>query len=199
MVRKVQGVGINDADYSVVKHEIVGNRKWRIVWRCPFYTKWAEMMRRCYSANRSESYRDASVCESWWYFSNFRSWMESQEWVGKELDKDLIIRGNKVYGPETCIFIEKDVNSFITEAKNKNGDLPVGVSFENYTGRYKAVIADKNKQITIGRYDTPEEAHQAWLTCKRKLAKILAEQQDDPRVAEALIKRYENYSEENKQ
>lgn len=105
MVRKVQGVGIMDADYIVDVREYWvenGKRKSRLVWSCPFHRKWSDMLVRCYSPKRLEyrqSYAGCYVCDEWLTFSNFKSWMEKQDWEGKHLDKDLLQTGSKVYSP----------------------------------------------------------------------------------------------------
>ena len=98
----VQGVGVNDADYTVC---IKRNNK--IIWRCPFYIKWRNMIERCYSPlwhKRYPSYIGCSVCPEWRYFSKFRFWMSTQKWKGMELDKDILVKGNRVYSPDTCCF-----------------------------------------------------------------------------------------------
>jgi glutaredoxin 1 len=43
------------------------------------------------------------------------------------------------------------------------------------------------------------EAHQAWLKCKQEVALEFAAEQTDPRVAKALIDRYENYVAQEKE
>jgi hypothetical protein len=96
---KLFGVALNDADYPVVKHGLV-NGKVRITWRCPYYTRWYGMIRRCYQdkfTSRNIKYSECSVCDEWLTFMNFKVWMHNQDWKGKELDKDLICIGNKVY------------------------------------------------------------------------------------------------------
>lgn len=39
----------------------------------------------------------------------------------------------------------------------------------------------------------PVECHSVWLEDKIRKAKLLAGEQDDPRVADALVDRYENF------
>lgn len=193
-MRLVQGYGLNDADYAVVEHSFDNlNKSYKIIWRCPFYKTWADMLRRCYGTNKPPSYSLASVCEEWHTFSRFREWMASQHWKDKTLDKDLLVQGNKVYSPATCVFVTKEVNGFLTERKSSGSHLPVGVNLDSYTSRYKATIRSGGAYITIGRFDTPEEAHSAWLAYKLELAKELAGRQSDAKVAKALIDRYSNY------
>ena len=133
MVKKkklVCGVGINNADYVVTVYETIGyengKQKRRVVWRCPFYSRWNDMLARCYTTSykqRFPTYEGCYVCKEWLIFSNFKAWMEKQDWEGKELDKDLLVSRNKVYSPETCVFVDKRVNLFLTESSANRGDI----------------------------------------------------------------------------
>ena len=103
----VYGVGINDADYQV-NPTIDGSRV-----MCPAYSAWHSMIERCYSEkyhDKKPTYKECYVCDEWLYFLKFKSWMEKQDYKGKELDKDILIQGNKVYSPETRIFVDKTIN-----------------------------------------------------------------------------------------
>ena len=116
MVRMMYGVGINDADYKTRG--------------CPFYNKWKSMMCRCYSVlyhKMHPTYLDCEVCDDWKLFSNFRNWMITQDYIGKQLDKDLLVIGNKIYGPNTCVFITSQINNFIQIIPTDKYNLPVGV------------------------------------------------------------------------
>lgn len=201
--KMVCGIGVNDADYNVYITAKTGEgNKRKIIWKCPFYIRWANMFRRCYGDKYQErfpTYIGCSVCEDWYYFSNFKAWMEQQDWEEKHLDKDLLLAGNKVYSPETCVFLTPEVNMFTTESDAIRGDYPIGVQLEytrkDGTVRLRAKCKDvlTGKQRHLGFFDDPKEANQAWLKCKLEQAYILAEQQTDERVAKALINRYENY------
>ena len=191
------GVGINDADYVVQIRETLsgtGNkRKRKTVWVCPFYYRWAAMLTRCYSktsARRRPKYVESYVCDEWLLFSNFKAWMEQQDWADKQLDKDLLVADNKVYSPETCLFVTPDVNVFMTENKETKGDLPVGVHLHTVNGNYIAQISTNGKRRHLGCYDTPEEAHQVWKAAKKEQAIYLASIQNCPITAAALIERY---------
>lgn len=50
MGRLVHGVGINDAGYTVEKRERLSGRR-KVIWACPYYVKWKNMLLRCYSKN----------------------------------------------------------------------------------------------------------------------------------------------------
>ena len=199
----VHGVGVNDADYVVQIKETVGYKDngkpiQKRVWSCPFYITWSNMFNRCYSEKYQESqltYIRCSVVPEWQHFMAFRSWMEKQDWKGKQLDKDILFPNNEIYSSETCCFVDANVNTFLTERKASRGEWPIGVNFRKDFGKFQARCRDvkTGKVKHLGYYSSPEEAHQAWLTCKLEQAKILASQQTDPRVAAALIDRYENY------
>lgn len=177
------GVGFNDADYITRTSS----------WTCPFFRKWKDMLCRCYSEyeqKRSPTYLGCYVVTEWLYFSKFKLWMESQPWEGNVLDKDILVPGNKVYSPDTCVFVSTVTNGFIVE-KSKSG-LIVGVS--KHKDKYQARCGDsQGEQKYLGVYETPELAHKAWLQYKLEQARILATKQTDVRVAKALIDRYENY------
>lgn len=193
----VYGVGVNDADYEVYRYEKV-NGKWKSVWKCPFYRKWQAMLERSYSQElhkKFNTYIDCSTAPEWHYFMTFRAWMVEQDWEGKELDKDLLFPGNKLYSSGTCIFVSPSVNKFLNQNKGNRENWPIGVSFRPENRQFQARCQDilSGKTKSLGYHDTAEEAHQAWLTFKLAQAKILASQQTDLRVAAALIDRYENY------
>lgn len=200
----VYGIGINDADYPVYLREELpsehpGKRNRKLIWKCPFYAVWVRMLERAASPKtkkRSPSYEDATVCEEWCTFSNFKAWMEMQDWEGNELDKDLLVFGNKEYSPLKCCFIPQSVNIFLTERTSKRGNFMIGVYYKKANRKFVAQCNQLNgKQKYLGIFDTQEEAFEAWLTEKQRLAIILANDLSDRSLADALINRYKNYAE----
>lgn len=193
----IYGKGVNDADYPVYKTGYVyldGKRQRKIFWKCPYYTKWSKMLERCFSVKRKERFPNSfsTVCDDWLLFSNFKRWMETQDWEGKHLDKDLLVRGNKNYSPETCCFVSAEINSFITDNLIKRGEFPLGVSWSNRDKRFIAQCQDgDNGIIYLGAYNCPKEAHCAWLKFKSERAKKLASNIRDERIAQALSVRYD--------
>lgn len=199
----VYGVGINDADYFVQNKETIGYTEsgkqiQKLVWICPFYLKWQNLLKRCYSKKaliQRDTYEGCWVVKEWHRFTTFKAWMETQDWEGKHLDKDLLFSGNKVYGPDTCVFISQEINSFLIECGKVRGEWPIGVSFNINAGKFRAMCSEvtTGKQKFLGYYSNPTDAHKAWLTFKLEQAKILASRQSDLKIAKALINRYENY------
>lgn len=187
----VKGVGVNDADYVV--HPRVNGKNEQ---RCPFYDRWNKMLERCYSKKHLDghpTYSGCSVTPEWHSFMNFKSWMEKQDWQDKSLDKDLLVEGNKIYGPDTCVFVTQDVNKFICDSGATRGVYPIGVTkvthrFINKPYNAKCTVYGKTKNL--GYFTTPEEAHQAWRVAKHDIAIELAAKQSDPRVTQALLARF---------
>lgn len=206
MNKLVCGVGVNDVDYVVKVSETVGyidgKQKHRLVWMCPFYLKWRDMLKRCYSTklhDRQPTYIDCTVVEEWKTFSVFRAWMQQQDWEGNQLDKDLLFPGNKEYGPNACVFVSRVVNSFMTERDADRGEYPIGVSWHKSNNKFQARCNNPftKKLEFLGYFTCPYEAHKVWLKRKQELAILLAAEQTDARIAEALISRYTNYGGEN--
>lgn len=182
--KKVYGIGINDADYNVYDKNSP----------CRFYRTWRSMLCRAYCEHwhaKHQSYRGCSVVEEWHLFSNFKHWMEKQDWEGKALDKDLLVIGNKVYSPETCIFISQTVNAFITNREASRGIFMEGVYFEKSSMKFKAQASNPftGKRENLGRFESESDAHSAWRKRKIELSIQLASSQTDHRVSEALINR----------
>lgn len=119
-----------------------------------------------------------------------------QDWEGNELDKDLLVFGNKEYSPLKCCFIPQSVNIFLTERTSKRGNFMIGVYYKKANRKFVAQCNQLNgKQKYLGIFDTQEEAFEAWLTEKQRLAIILANDLSDRSLADALINRYKNYAE----
>jgi len=153
----------------------------------------AEMLPAVYH-KKQPTYMDCFVDELWLRFSTFKRWMLTQDWFGNELDKDILSKGNKIYSTENCVFVSKQVNTFLSERKADRGEYPIGVGLHKKSGLYRARCGDTlGGRKNLGYFKTPEEAHKAWLTYKLEQAKILASKQTDPRVAKALVQRYEDY------
>jgi hypothetical protein len=192
--------GINDAEHPVFikENRVEGVQLRKQIFYCPYYRKWQSMIRRCYSVKFQHirpTYLGCTVDVSWKYFSNFEKWVDSQpnrDWENCDLDKDLLVKGNKVYSPETCVFLDQTVNCFITDNKQSRGSWKIGVCFDKSKNKFKSDCRDPfmGRKQHIGYFNTELEAHKAWQAKKHEYACLLAEQQSDPRVAEALCQRY---------
>ena len=153
------------------------------------------MLERCYSEKfleSNQSYIGTSVCSEWLYATEFKKWMEQQDWHGKSLDKDIITPRSKLYSPETCAFVLKATNLFVTARGACRGEYPIGVDLYKRTGKYRAQCKNPftEKPEHLGYFSTPEEAHEAWRKRKHELAQLVAAKESDPRIVEALKKHY---------
>lgn len=185
--RLIYGIGVNDADYPV-QPKVNGKQT-----KCKYYRVWHHMMERCYSQKlqqRFPTYIGCTVCEEWLKFSQFKAWMETQDWVGKDLDKDLLMKENKIYSPATCVFIDRKINLFLTECTASRGEYKIGVKWEKSAAKFRALCCDNGKQIHLGLFVDEAAAHLAWKSYKHKVACKLADDQSDFRVANALRSRY---------
>ncbi len=181
----VHDVGINDADYVVQVKETVGyvngKQKQKLIWICPFYQAWRNMLERGYSATLKEkrpTYIGVIVCKDWWLFSNFKAWMEEQPFEGMQLDKDILVRGNKEYNANTCAFIPSRINLLLTDHGNARGQYPLGVHYiqkkkgvtnelkKPYVAQVATGVGHEHERKHLGYFSTPEEAHKAWQLAK---------------------------------
>jgi len=193
-IKKVFGIGVNDSPEPVVRKEKV-NGKWRNAWVCPYYVVWCNMLSRCYYEpflKRQPTYMGCSVCDEWIYFMTFKAWMMTQDFQDKQIDKDILSEGNKVYSPETCRFVDKEINYFLTDRGAARGEWPIGVDWYKASGEFRALCRNPftKKQENLGHFTCPEAAHEAWRERKHQHALRWADLQDDPDIAEALRKRF---------
>lgn len=194
------GWGINDVDYPITKSGIV-NGVCKTIWICPYYEDWKNMIQRCYSVdvqNRQPTYKACTVCEEWKYLSNFIKWVNSQpnsNWQNCELDKDFLLKGNKHYSPDTCVYIDKILNGFMVDSGKIRGNLMIGVSLsKRKKNPYTAQCCNpflKGKGTYVGVYSTELEAHLAWKAKKHGYACQLSDMQEDLRVANILLQMYD--------
>ena len=162
----------------------------------PAYILWKDMLKRCYDKEYQEThpcYRDCYVSECFKSFENFESWCEKQvgfNEVGFRLDKDILLKGNKVYSPSTCSFVPYEVNGLFVIQQQNRGELPVGVSFNNTKSRYVVRMSTKSHCKHLSVHDTVDEAFYVYKEAKEAYIKEVANKwkdQIDPRVYEALM------------
>lgn len=187
--RIVCRVGVNDADYVVIRQETRNGKK-KVI-ECPFYRAWKNMLDRCYSNRPSKhrsTYFGCTVCPEWHRFSAFRRWMKAQNWQGKHLDKDILVKNNRVYSPETCAFVSRQLNNFLTHSAKAS----VGVSWNLGREKFQAYCSNPltGKPDFLGWFTCSEEAHGAWRRRKNELACQFADLETDARLVNALRSRF---------
>jgi hypothetical protein len=164
----IHGVGINDVHDEKA--------------RCPAYLVWAAMIQRCYSEELQKqwpTYKDCSVCEEWHLFSNFKKWFYNPDngyRKGYHIDKDIIIKGNRVYSPETCCFVPPYINYLFTNRAPRSNGLPRGVYHRKgkRSDSYYYMSYIYGKRIISGKFSSVEEAQVAYSQYKSNHIKALA-------------------------
>ena len=141
------------------------------------YACWLGLFNRCYG-KRESVYKECSICEEWHCFQNFAKWFDENYYeVENEkmaLDKDIKVKGNKIYSPDTCIFVPQRINNLIEKCNKSRGNLPIGVTKQGK--KYKAQCNTLEKHVHIGMYNTQEEAFESYKNFKEKYIKEVAKQ-----------------------
>jgi hypothetical protein len=161
------------------------------------HTTWRKMIRRAYCKQfktDNPSYKNVTSCKEWLNFQNFGDWYEAN-WNSNcmdkywHLDKDILVKGNKIYSPETCCFVPREINVLFVKCDARRSDMPIGVKKEG--SRYSSAISKKGVNTYIGMFDTPEEAFQAYKEAKEQYIKEVADKwkgQISDKVYEAMYK-----------
>lgn len=164
------GVGFNDGKYP----SSINNKQ--IKEHC----LWLSMLQRCYNEKalkRRPTYVGCMVSENFKNYSYFYEWCQNQIGFGEdgfELEKDLLVKGNKIYSEDFCLFLPKKINSAIVTKKSCRGDLPIGVYFSKLIKRYVARCTVNGKTKHIGSFMNPIDAFLAYKPFKEEYLKGLA-------------------------
>ena len=159
------------------------------------YAKWKATLNRCIDPMKyksTESYVECAVCESWKNFQNFAKWYYENEYVCNEplcVDKDILVHGNRLYSPETCLLAPQRINLLFIKESARRGDLPIGVTRHKngYSAHYSLNSYSKNY---IGFYHDPIIAFQAYKEKKEKYIKEIADSYKNlipQKIYEAII------------
>ncbi|MDA0145314.1 hypothetical protein OCT63_13905 [Vibrio sp. RW] len=152
----VHGVGINDLKGAS---------------NTTAYRIWRNMLKRCYCPKyhvTRPTYKGCTVCCDWLVFSSFKRWFDKHYVLNFELDKDLLVAGNKQYAPENCRFVPARINSLLGDSKAIRGSLPTGVALHGKS--YRAYCTIDGMQHYFGTHDTVLDALRAY--SKAKLSNV---------------------------
>ena len=161
------------------------------------YTLWCSMLQRCYSdvlKKRCPTYEGCEVSDKFLYYEYFYEWCHKQVGfgnVGFELDKDLLVRGNKVYSESTCVFLPPEINSLLVKCTASRGDHLIGVYWNKTNKAFRATVSkNKGKREHLGYFNTELEAFNAYKKAKESFVKEQADKwkgKIDDRAYEALM------------
>ena len=165
------------------------------------YVLWKHMLERCYSdtyKKKQPTYIDCEVSENFKSYEYFYEWCNKQIGFGNEgdenpfhLDKDLLIKGNKVYSENTCVFIPREINQVLVKRTASRGEHLIGVYWDKTKKAFIAMVSkNKRKQEYLGSFKTEIEAFNAYKTAKELYIKEVANKfksQIDLRAYNALM------------
>lgn len=145
------------------------------------YNTWRGMLERCYGEKYQKkfpAYIGCSVCDEWKSYEIFEKWYNLNYYEAEDecmqLDKDILVKGNKIYSPNTCIFVPQTINKLFTKTdKLRNGLIGTSVT---KSGKYLAqcqTASKTNKSIKV--FVTEIEAFNAYKQTKEKYIKQVAE------------------------
>ncbi len=169
--------------------------------KIPVYSLWINMLLRSTKEHwvKYPSYTNTTCSENFKSYTFFYEWCQTQigfnlqECAGDvwQLDKDILIDGNKHYSEDTCVFVPRRVNLLLIKRNSKRGSLPIGVSF-NKSSKFIAQCSGGcvAKTVYLGSFNTPQEAFQAYKIYKESLIKQVAneyKEQLDYRVYDVLM------------
>ena len=190
-VPSVYGVGVLGAKYSPTINGVLTKE----------YTLWRDMLKRCYSdtsKKRNPTYEGCDVSNNFKSYEYFYEWCHKQIGFGNDgngnpfqLDKDLLVKGNRVYSESTCVFIPSEINSLLTKCTASRGKHLIGVSWHKTRKAFVATVnKSKGKREHLGYFKTEIEAFNAYKQAKEVFIKEQANEwkdQIDNRAYNALM------------
>jgi hypothetical protein len=147
--------------------------------------RWCSLQTRCNPNNKIQQSRGRYFgCENKFKgYDSFVDWMRRQIGYGTMgwcLDKDILIKNNKIYSPETCLLLPHELNCLVLSRNKLRGEYPVGVYYQKDRKKYSAQINfGPNNKKHLGSYCTPEEAFYVYKTAKEGYIKERAEEWRD--------------------
>ena len=165
---------------------------------CRAYIKWNDMISRAdgYLKKKLHNYGDCSVSDNFKDFKYFDEWCKKQKgyfFEGYQLDKDLLIKGNKEYSEDTCCFVPKEINMQSAKSNTTRGKYPIGVCYNKAIGYFVSALKRGSRGRVVKYSKTPEEAFIKYKLAKEEHLRFLAEKYKDvidEKVYDALY-RYE--------
>ena len=167
----------------------------------PHYLVWVEVLKRCYYERKSQQYHcttyvDCKVSDNFKYFTYFKDWCNKQVGFNSidekgalfHLDKDILVKGNKVYSETTCCFVPQEINKCLKGYKSKS--IKTGVQYHSRDKIYQTRGIVEGEYKHLGSFKTEEEAFLVYKKFKEVRVKSLAEKwkgKIDSRVYEALM------------
>lgn len=135
------------------------------------YQLWYNMLQRNSQSYQKlyPTYKGCSISSNFKNFQFFAEWCQYQAGFGNEgwcLDKDILVKGNKEYSEETCVFIPQHLNKLLTDRGADRGEFPIGVTRRNSESKFQAQISKWGERHHLGYYFNQEDALSAYKSAK---------------------------------
>ena len=186
-VPSVYGVGILGTKYPTRVNDVQTKE----------YALWCSMLERCYNGafkKKNPTYEGCEVSDNFKSYEYFYEWCNKQIGFGVkgwQLDKDLLIKGNKVYNEFTCVFLPSEINLLLINRTASRGEHLIGVYWNKKASAFVAQVKkNKGKSEHLGHFNTEIEAFNAYKKAKESFIKEQANKwksQIDERAYEALM------------
>jgi len=157
------------------KHKVMFNKK-----ETKKYRTWSHILERGHwdkTKSKRQDYEDLNVCIEWHCFQNFGDWFDTvynsnymEKW---HIDKDILIKGNKIYSPETCCLVPHDINVLFSNKTKENKDTPSGVTRRGK--KFRAKCSMWKKPVDLGTFSSEIEAAITVKKAKEKYIKEVAD------------------------
>ena len=165
------------------------------------YSRWLGILERCYCSKfhlDSPTYKDCTVSNNFKQFPYFKEWCNNQIGFNSidskgnpfHLDKDILIKGNKEYSENVCVFVPQEINCLLLSGIKGRGKYPIGVFKSTTEGKYVACINRGGISTKLGTYSSPEQAFYTYKIAKEEYIKVIAniwKDKIDIRVYETLM------------
>jgi hypothetical protein len=145
------------------------------------YKHWSSMLARCYDDGYKDNfpaYKNVTMCAEWLNFQTFSAWCNTQKSFHNEdfvLDKDIYVKGNKHYSPETCMFVPYQINGLFTKADTRRGEYPIGVYYFTRAETIAACLRINGVNKNLGYFSDAVTAFEAYKKAKEGYIRDMAE------------------------
>lgn len=185
--RLVYGVGLCDAPTRIGRNP-----------QFKSYNVWFSMLRRVYGVKelaRNPTYVDCSVDKRWLKYSEFIRFHDKYYIEGYALDKDILVPGNKKYGPDTCAYVPQAINKLFTNRSRFRGKYPLGI-FRKGNRLIVQMAGRATRHVASFGLDEVDAAIDCYNKAKAEQVKAVAREYKeviDRRVYKALMWRARNF------
>ena len=94
------------------------------------------------------------MCEEWFCYECYERWYNNNVYDidgTLDIDKDIILKHNKIYSPDTCVLVPHRINMLFVKSDKTRGNLPIGVYYREDLNKYESTIR-KGKSNKVENY-----------------------------------------------